>query len=74
MKLKSVEEVAQRRETARSAISAMLNSPIGEAVLHVLADELELDRLIGIDTHDTYRKIGRQEAYDIIKQLGGLHD
>lgn len=74
MKLESVEQVAMRRLNGKAALQQLLSSPVGKDVLYILANELNVDSLIGVDTHDTYYRLGKYEALQTIKRLGEFND
>lgn len=74
MKLKSIEELSDRKRNAIRMLESMLQGPAGKDLIHYLESELGIEQIVGKDTHDTYYNLGKMEAIKLIKQLGGIHD
>jgi hypothetical protein len=66
MKPQQIIDLAARRALAAQTI---FRTPEGELVLEGLRNELDGGDLRGVDTHDTYYRLGKRDALTYIEEL-----
>ena len=66
----SVEELAMKRERAKTVLSELFKQPVGKDIIDMLESEFNVNSIKGIDVYDTYYKLGLHDALTIFKKLG----
>lgn len=66
------EEILAKRERMRKALRGFFSGSSGKEVLAALEDEIDFLPLNTTDTHETYFRLGKMEAFNIFKKLGDL--
>lgn len=71
--MKTLDELANDKTIARAVLHDAFHGPSGEIVQEYIKSILDLDNVMGKDTHSTYFNLGKREAFETLINEGLKH-